>query len=323
MKQTIYILTLIVAFLIYSFCGQSVVANEVDSIKISAKSEGYLLDGLLLKKSNDQKKKPVVIFLGGSGNSSHRTNYKDFVQFFLEKTFLENGFAVAYFDKRGLGKSQGTWYETTFEQRALDAKNVALEIQKSAFIDVNKVFLIGHSQGGWIVQIALSQFPEVFAGGVSMAGATFGVKKQLINDYQSDFICEKGFDEREALDKATRKVDRDLFIVSLIGRKGNWKQLKLIKNFEPEPYLKRINKPLLFMLAENDELVNSTWAIDELKRLFPNNLPLAFEVYLAPGQSHSFKVAPKCYKGRLSDIYYSESTNQKLFSWISKQAGIN
>jgi len=323
MKQTIHILTLIAAFLTYSSCGQPVVANEVDSIKISAKSEEYLLDGLLLKKSNDQKKKPVVIFLVGSGNSSHRTNYKDFAQFFLEKTFLENGFAVAYFDKRGLGKSQGTWHETTFEQRALDAKNVALEIQKSAFIDVNKVFLIGHSQGGWIVQIALSQFPEVFAGGVSMAGATFGVKKQLINDYQSDFICKKGFDEREALDKATRKVNRDLFIVSLLGRKGNWKQLKLIKNFEPEPYLKRINKPLLFMLAENDELVNSTWAIDELKRLFPNNLPLAFEVYLAPGQSHSFKVAPKCDRERLSDIYYSENTNQKLFSWISKQAGIN
>ena len=323
MKQIKPILTIIFAFLIFGTCGLPALANEVDTIKIKAISEGFLLDGILLKKSGDQQKRPVVIFLVGSGNSSHRTNYKDFTQFFLEKTFLENGFAVAYFDKRGIGKSQGTWYETTFEQRALDAKNVALEIQKSSFIDINKVFLIGHSQGGWIVQIALSQFPEVFAGGVSMAGATFGVKKQLVNDYQSDFICEKGFEEREALDKATRKVDRDLFIVSLLGRKGNWKQLKLIKNFEPEPYLKRINKPLLFMLAENDELVNSTWAIDELKRLFPNNLPLAFEVYLAPGQSHSFEIAPKCYNGKLSDIFYSEITNQKLFSWINIQAGIN
>ena len=323
MKPTIHILTVIVAFLTINYFGLPALANEVDSIKISAVSEGYLLDGIILKKSGDQQKRPVVIFLVGSGNSSHRTNYKDFTQFFLEKTFLENGFAVAYFDKRGLGKSQGTWYETTFEQRALDAKNVALEIQKSSLIDIDKVFLIGHSQGGWIVQIALSQYPEVFAGGVSMAGATFGVKKQLINDYQSDFICEKGFDEQKALDKATRKVDRDLFIVSLIGRKGNWRQLKLIKDFEPEPYLRRINKPLLIMLAENDELVNSTWAVEELKRLFPNNLPLPFEVYLSPGQSHSFKIAPKCYNGKSSDIFYSESTNQKLLSWISRQAGIN
>ncbi len=323
MKQTIHILTLIFAFSISSSYRQSAIASEVDTIKIKANSEGFVLDGTLLKKSGDQQKRPVVIFLVGSGNSSHITNYKDFNQFFLEKTFLENGFAIAYFDKRGIGKSQGTWYETTFEQRALDAKNVALEIQKSDFIDKSKIFLIGHSQGGWITQIALSQYPEVFAGGVSMAGATFGVKKQLINDYQSDFICKKGFDEQRALKRATKKVNRDLFIVSLLGRRGNWKQLKLIKNFEPEPYLKKIDKPLLFLFAENDELVGLVWSIDELKSLFPINLPSVFEIYTAPGETHSFKIAPKCYIGKSSDSYFSETTRQKLFSWINTQAGIN
>ena len=94
---------------------------------------------------------PIVIFLVGSGgNSSHTSNYKDFLQFFLEKTFLENGYAVVYFDKRGNGKSQGIWYKTTFEQRALDAKNVTLEIQNINFIDKSKIFLVGDSQGGWI-----------------------------------------------------------------------------------------------------------------------------------------------------------------------------
>ncbi len=317
------ILSAIVAFLTITTCQLPALANEIDSIKISAVSEGYLLDGILIKRSNGQKKYPVVIFLVGSGNSSHKTNYKDFTEFFLEKTFLENGFAIAYFDKRGIGKSQGTWYETTFEQRALDARNVALEVQKSAFIDASRVFLIGHSQGGWIVQIALSQYPEVFAGGVSMAGATFGVKKQLINDYQSDDICEKGFDEHKALNRATQRVNRDLFIVSLLGRKGNWRQLNLIKNFEPEPYLKNIDRPLLFLLAENDELVSSVWSIDELKSLFPNNLPSAFEIYIAPGETHSFKIAPKCYIGKSSDIYYSETTNQKVFRWIKTHSGIN
>lgn len=320
MKQTIHILTLIIAFSISSSYRQPAFANEVDTIKIKANSEGFVLDGILLKKSNDQQKRPVVIFLAGSGISSHRTNYKDFNQFFLEKTFLENGFAIAYFDKRGIGKSQGTWYETTFEQRALDAKNVALEIQKSPFIDINKIFLIGHSQGGWITQIALSQYPEVFAGGVSMAGATFGVKKQLINDYQSDYICENGFDEKKALKRATRKVNRDLFVVSLIGRRGNWRQLNLIKNFEPEPYLKSINKPLLLLLGENDELVNSRWCIDDLNSLFSNKIPSNFEVVLAEGETHSFKTAPKCYKGNVAETFYSEKTSEILFRWIKQHS---
>ena len=304
----------------FSFIIQCSFASHIDSIKINANSEGFLLDGILLRKSGHKEKMPVVIFLVGSGgNSSHSTNYKGFAHFFLEKKFLENGFAIVYFDKRGIGKSQGIWYETTFEQRALDAKNVAMELKNLAFIDVNKIFLTGHSQGGWIVQIALAQYPELFAGGVSMAGATFGVKKQLINDYQSKYICEKKLDENNALKKATRKVNRDLFFISLFGRKGNWKQLKLIKNFEPESYLQKINKPFLLLFGENDELVNSRWGIDELKRIFIN-IPTSFEVYIAKGENHSFKIASKWYNGKLADIHYSETTKQKLFSWMNLQA---
>ena len=310
--------------LFFSFIVQCSLASEIDSIKINAKSEGFLLDGILLKKSGNKEKMPAVVFLVGSGgNSSHTSNYKDFLQFFLEKTFLENGYALVYFDKRGNGKSQGVWYETTFEQRALDAKNVALELQNMNFIDKSKIFLVGHSQGGWIVQIALAQYPDIFAGGVSMAGATFGVKKQLVNDYQSDYICDKGFEEKKALKKATRKVNRDLLFVSLLGKKGNWKQLKLIKNFESEPYLKNINKPFLMLFGENDELVNSKWSIDELKKIFPNTLPLNFEFYVAQGENHSFKIAPKCYKGKSAKTFYSETTQQKLFKWVNLQANKN
>ena len=307
----------------FSFIIQSSFASEIDSIRINATSEGFLLDGIILKKSGHKQKMPVIIFLVGSGgNSSHNTNYKSFNHFFLEKTFLENGFAIVYFDKRGVGKSQGIWYETTFEQRALDAKNVAMELKNFAFIDVSKIFLTGHSQGGWIVQIALAQYPEIFAGGVSMAGATFGVKKQLINDYQSKFICQKKFDDNKALKKATRKVNQDLFFVSLLGRKGNWKQLKLIKTFEPEPYLKKIHQPFLMLFGENDELVNSIWSTDELKRIF-TNIPINFETYIAKGEDHSFKISSKCYNGTQADIYYSATTQQKLFSWMNLQANKN
>lgn len=301
-----------------------VFATEVDSIKISAVSEGFVLDGILLKKANQKNKMPVIVFLVGSGgNSSHTSNYKDFNQFFFEKTFLENGYAIVYFDKRGIGKSKGIWYETTFEQRALDAKNVAIELKKFDFVDTNKVFLVGHSQGGWIVQIALALYPEVFAGGISMAGATFGVKKQLINDYQSNYICNKGFEERDALKKATSRANRDLFFISLFGRKGNWKQLKLIKKFEPEPYLKKIFRPFLLLLGENDKLVDAKWCTDELKRLYPNLPPQNFEVFIAQQQTHSFKIAAKCYKGKSTDIYYSETTKQKIFNWINGQVGTN
>ncbi len=134
---------------------------------------------------------------------------------------------------------------------------------------------------------------------------------------------KKRFDEKKALRKATSRANRDLFFVSLLGRKGNWKQLKLIKNFEPAPYLERINQPFLLLLGENDELVNSTWCMKALKEVFPTILPLNFEFYVAEGETHSFKIASRCYHGKSADTYYSETTNQKLFDWMNLQAHTN
>ncbi len=302
---------------------QSLYANETDTSKIQVNSEGFLLDGMLLKNSRYNEKVPVIIFLAGSGgNSSYTTNYKDFTKFFFEETFLKNGFALVYFDKRGVGKSQGSWYKTSFESRATDAKNVALAIQQFDFVDQEKIYVIGHSQGGWVAQVAIVSYPEIFAGGISMAGPTFGVKKQLVNDYQSKYICKRGLDENKAFIKATKKVKRDLLFISLFGIKGNWKQLKVIKNFEAAPYLEQINKPFLMLLGENDALVNVNWCMKELNSIFPGGLPSNLEIYEAKGETHSFKTAGKCYDKK-EKTFYSEQTRIHLFSWINSQKNIS
>ena len=49
-------------------------------------------------------------------------------------------------------------------------------------------------------------------------------------------------------------------------------------------------------------------------------LTLIFKIYLAQGENHTFKTAPKCYSKKLADIYYSETKNQKLFEWVNLQA---
>lgn len=299
-----------------------ILAADFDTLKLDVVSEGYHLDAVVLKKSSSTKKLPVIIFLVGSaGNSSHRSNYKDFTEFFFEHTFLQNGFAIVYFDKRGIGNSEGKWFETTFEQRALDAKNVALAIGKFDFADKDQVFVVGHSQGGWIVQVAVANYPEIFAGGISMAGPAFGVRKQLVNDYQSKFMCDKGLTEKKAFKKAVIKANRNIFFSSVFGRKGNLKQLQLIKNFEPRSYLLSIRKPLLLLFAENDGLVNIAWCLEELKKMYPGEANPFMEVYEARGETHSFKIAPKCNKGQRVSRFYSETTRQKIYEWTMSVSG--
>ena len=295
-------------------------ALQISSTKITANSEGYAINGVVLKSNTELEKQPAIIFLVGSGGtSSHTTDYRNFVNYYFEEVLLDKGFAIVYFDKRGVESSEGVWYNTTFEQRALDAKNIALEVSGLDFIDENQIYLVGHSQGGWIAQIAVATWPDIFAGAISMAGPTYGVRKQIIDEYHSRYMCNDNMSDEAALRKATRNVNRDLFFISFLGWTGNWKQLRIIRDFEAEEYIRSITKPFLFMFAENDELVNPEWAIEDLVHIFPDGLPPFFETFTAEGQNHGFRVAPACYRGNWSELEYSEATRTIITEWLISQ----
>ncbi len=299
---------------------QTGLVSEIERIAISTVSEGNTLNGVLLKRAQSQKKLPAIIFLTGSGGtSSHSTDYRNFVNYYFEQELLDRGFAIVYFDKRGVESSGGVWYNTTFEQRAIDAKKITLEAGKYDYIDENHVYLIGHSQGGWIAQIAVAMWPELFAGAISMAGPTYGVRKQIINEYHSRYMCEENMSDETALKKATRNVNRDLFFISFLGWTGNWKQLRIIRDFEADGYIRSITKPFLFIFAENDELVYPHWAMEDLGKIFPDGPPPFIETDTAEGQNHSFRVAPYCYRGEWDVLQYSESTRKKITEWLVSQ----
>lgn len=288
-----------------------------DSMHVQFRSDKYTLSGRVTMPKERNHRMPAVIFLVGSGgNSSHTSNYSDFTDFFLEQKLLDKGMALMYFDKRGVGQSEGNWSRTDFGQRALDAKNAAVYLKTLPFIDSTRIFLVGHSQGGWIVQVCLAQYPEHFAGGISMAGATFGVKEQLINDYRSTYICGTGDSTELAYLKAERKVKKVLAFTSVFPLKKDWRQLKRIRKFEPAAYLVKINRPILFMWGENDRLVSHEWCTEALNKLFPKGLPQNFQTYIGKGENHSFKLAAFCYAGKAKDTYFSEVSRDRMVSWL-------
>jgi uncharacterized protein len=316
---------LILTFLTYLILlVPRLLASEMDTILLAFESEGHTLKGRLLLPQNSTGKVPVVLFFVGSGgSSSYATDYRNFLQFFLKSPLENEPVAFLFFDKRGVGESEGKWQNTDFLQRALDGKNAALHIKDYPDIDSERIFVVGHSQGGWIVQLCLAEYPDVFAGGISMAGPTFDVKKQLINDYQSGFICNKDMDPEVALKKAKRRVNRDLSIVSILPLQEEWKQLKVIKKFDPKPYLAKIDRPLLLLFAENDRLVNPTWSMEHLDQIFPEGLPKNFLVHIAQNESHSFKTSPFCFRGNWSELKFSEKTKDVMVYWIKTQFVFN
>ena len=284
-------------------------------IPVSFKSGKYTLKGNLLLPKLSGRKYPVIIFSVGSGLSSYASNYTKLLDSLFEQNLPLDSVAVLYFDKRGIGQSEGKWFNTSFEERAADVKAAADYLKTLSTIDTKKIAVVGHSQGGWIVQICLAKYPETFVGGISMAGPTYSLKKQLINDYQSKFICAENLDSIKANRKAEKSVNRDLFFTSLFPFKDGWKQLQVIKNFEPSSYLKKIGKPILFMFAENDALVYPNWCLKELSNVFPDGLPHNFDTMVIKGANHGFKMSSLCFNGSFKTIPYSDDCKKAILNW--------
>jgi pimeloyl-ACP methyl ester carboxylesterase len=255
--------------------------------------------------------KPVhslIVFLVGSKAGSTRANYASFSKYFFED-LLEDGYAVAVFDKRGVGKSEGKWTKANFRDRADDAGAVGAYLKKE--LGIQKAIVAGHSQGGWITQVALAEYPEVFEKGISLAGPTFSVKEQIINDYTSQYSCAGLEGARE---KAEKKVGRILRMSRLMGWKGNLQQLRIIRKFEPSPYLKKIDRPLLLLFAENDALVNPQSCIKQLNEIFPEGIPTSIQYHVVAQSNHSFRISPLCPKERTKE--YAEEAKLKVRSWL-------
>jgi len=283
---------------------------------VSFQSGQYTLKGQLVVPKQQKGRVPAIVFCVGSSKGSTAASYATFVEALLVQNLPMDSIAVLYFDKRGVGESEGKWYSTDFEGRAADAKAAADYLNTLPFIDSDRIAVVGHSQGGWITQVCLSQYPETFIGGISLAGPTFSVREQVRNDYASALMCQEQLPEAAARQKALRIMKRDFFLASLLPIKEDWKQLKTIKSFDPAGYLTTLHRPLLLLFGENDALVSPAYSLLTLQQLFPQGIPANIEAVTIKGANHSFKAADFCHKGSSKALPYTEESKKQVQGWV-------
>lgn len=285
---------------------------------ITFTSGNTTLHGRLKTPAGLDNKFPAIIFCDGSGGQSSygTTYYSKFLDSLYEQNLPSDSIVFLYFEKRGVGKSEGKWYDADFEQRAADVKAAADYLKTLPFIDSTRMVVAGHSQGGWITQICLSRYPETFAGGISMAGPTFSVREQVINEYCSTLMCQKGLTETQARKEAEKQVQIDFLLTSLYPLKQDWRQLSVIKNFDPARYLLSVHKPLLLLFCENDALVSPKNSLSRLNALFPAGLPPHIQTATIKGANHGFKLSDPCFQGAYRDIPFAEESKTVIQQWV-------
>lgn len=127
-------------------------------IPLTFQSAGQQIVGILHTPRNKLKAPLVILVHGWSGNSLGVWNTL-FVK--AARVFAQNGFAVLRFDFRGSGNSEGKFENQTISSMLLDLKNVVDQIAKHEAIDVDKIALVGHSQGGYISVLHASKDTRV------------------------------------------------------------------------------------------------------------------------------------------------------------------
>lgn len=315
-KRFLPLFAFISMFLVSSISGLHAQSFDVTRTNITFENGRFTLHGELVIPDTAQNA-PVLIFLVGSGaNSSHRTLYKDFVEQNLEQLFLEEGFALLYFDKRGVGRSEGAWQRTNLYERAADAKAAIDFLKTQGRIDTDRIGIVGHSQGGWVAQIMADRYKDEFKVMASLAAPTFDMQLKLTNEYYSDNLCE-GMPDNEAFDKAGKKAISDINWVSWFPVKKEWRQLRELRFFDPAPHLQEIEMPAFFAFAENDADVYPGWAIGVLNETFQHSVPQHFSLQIIPGANHDLKMTEMCASPQeIAEAPYSSFFKQVFKNWM-------
>lgn len=155
--------------------------------EVTFKNGEVTLSGTLLLPLNAKKAAPVVVFVHGSGAETRVPNKSWALH------FVRRGFAALIYDKRGTGKSTGSWQSSSMETLADDALAGIDFLKTRAEIDVKKITVAGHSQGGWIAPLTAAKSNDV-AFVITSAASGVSPDKQSIY-HRANVMREEGFPE--------------------------------------------------------------------------------------------------------------------------------
>ena len=156
--------------------GVTLQGTSFDVRDVTFESSGVSLSGRLFAprgtshgaSSGAGSNYPVAVYVTGSGNGDV---VEDDYPRALAKVFAASGIGLFVYNKRGVGKSRGSYSNSDFAERAQDTLAAVRYVRSLPGVDSRHVGLWGISQGGWVIGMAAVQSSDVsFVILVSPAG---------------------------------------------------------------------------------------------------------------------------------------------------------
>ena len=277
---------------------------------------------------SDQGPFPTVLLVSGSGPQDRNETVFGHRPFLVLADYLtRQGIAVLRVDDRGVGESTGDFSQATSEDFSSDVLTGVEYLKTCKEIDLNKIGLIGHSEGGIIAPMVAVESSDI-AFIVMMAGT--GLTGEEISYLQGALISRAMGISEEDIDK-NRQFNEKIF--SLIKEErdkktteeklrqmfvANWAELseeekkaidnlevyleaqvqsllspwiKFFLTYDPKPTLSKVRCPVLAINGEKDLQVPPQENLSAIEAALVAGGNKNFTVKELPGLNHLFQTS--------------------------------
>ena len=219
---------------------------------------------------------PAIVFAHGSGQETRDASRG------LAALFAYNGFACLIFDKRGVGKSEGNHWAASFSDYANDLLNAVQLLRKIPEVKKEEIGLYGHSQGGWVVPLAIDKDPGSIAFAILSAANgvspidqhTYNGRRILgLRKIDSNTISEVETFRRNKYAASLGRITKEKFYEEILpaAKKQDWLTKSKLTNeelgvdqffeyncyYDPLPALSKVKCPVLLIYGEQDNYTDS------------------------------------------------------------------
>jgi len=294
---------------------------------------------------------PAAILIAGSGPQDRDETVAGHRPFLVLADYLtRKGIAVLRYDKRGIGKSTGSFDQATSEDFASDAAAALAYLKSQKEIDSRRIGLIGHSEGGIIAPMIASRSSGV-AWVVLLAAP--GLKGEDVMLLQSELILKTaGFDDdriakardfsRQSYALARKETDPAAFeakLSDLVDSTGMSTTLppttlkpqarmmtspwfRYFLDYDPVPALKKTECPVLALNGGKDLQMAPKENLAQIQKALQEGDNKDFQTKELPGLNHLFQHAPTgspTEYGGIEETMALEALNA-ISDWVAEHA---